>query len=271
MNPYDLTAAPFLCLYGLLLALCLFIALRVRQGEKSASPTDSGDLDPIQLAYLAGGSRRAIDAAVVGLMEAGAVTLNPKTRVLWSAEPVAGLPVSLAPFYQRIGIRVTIDWLSRALAPAVERVRVGLAVRGLAHDRAAARRLAWKSSISLWLLGAAGLARILLGAARDRPIGYITALTLITLLAAAAMSAATPTTSAEGARVVRQWRDRFSRVRRAPLEGELLLAFALTGGAVLTGTPYAAYARVRAVSDGGGCGGGGGGDGGGGCGGCGGH
>jgi hypothetical protein len=55
------------------------------------------------------------------------------------------------------------------------------------------------------------------------------------------------------------------RERRAPRDHELLLALALSGAVVLSGTAYEpVYAASKTMNSGGGCGGGGGG----GCGGC---
>jgi hypothetical protein len=81
-----------------------------------------------------------------------------------------------------------------------------------------------------------------------------------------------PVRTRAGGEALRELREDNARLMRAPRESEVALAVALAGTAVLTGTPYTAYAQWRGASgggdsSGGGCSGGGDG-GGGGCGGC---
>jgi len=85
-----------------------------------------------------------------------------------------------------------------------------------------------------------------------------------------------PTRTRAGKDALQGYQASHARASRAPLDHELLLAVALSGAAVLSGTAYApVYAASKTMSSGGdggdgggGCGGGGGGGGGGGCGGC---
>ena len=82
------------------------------------------------------------------------------------------------------------------------------------------------------------------------------------------MLATRPTRTRAGKDVLRTYQASHGRAARAPLDHELLLAVALSGAVVLSGTAYASvYAASRTMNSGGdggsGCGGGGGG-----CGGC---
>ena len=84
------------------------------------------------------------------------------------------------------------------------------------------------------------------------------------------MLAMRPTRTRAGKDVLKAYQASHARASRAPLDHELLLAVALSGAVVLSGTAYASvYAASQTMSRGGdggsGCGGGGGG---GGCGGC---
>jgi len=71
INPLDWTAGPFLTLYVILAGLaclaCFF--LRERIGRAQAP---SGNLDELQLAYLAGGPQRVADVVALGFMAAKA-------------------------------------------------------------------------------------------------------------------------------------------------------------------------------------------------------
>jgi hypothetical protein len=106
-----------------------------------------------------------------------------------------------------------------------------------------------------------------LGAERHHPIGLLLMLLLITAFGGIALARRSTRTRA-GKQVLKTYQASNARASRAPLDHELLLAMALSGAVVLSGTAYASvYAASKTMgsgSDGGSCGGGGGG----GCGGC---
>lgn len=76
MNPLNWTAQPFLTFYLQVatLALVLIAVLRWRIGRGRTG--DAAGLDVVQIAWLAGGPKRAADTALVGLLEYGAVVRN---------------------------------------------------------------------------------------------------------------------------------------------------------------------------------------------------
>lgn len=112
-----------------------------------------------------------------------------------------------------------------------------------------------------------GIAKMQVGLERHKPVGYLTMLLIVTAVVAVGHLIA-PRVTRAGREALAAEQARNARAARAPLDSELMLAVALTGLVVLSGTPYGAlYAASRA--SGGGCGGGGDGGGGGGCGGCG--
>jgi len=118
------------------------------------------------------------------------------------------------------------------------------------------------------LLLTLGLGKVVVGMSRGKPIGFLAVMIVISIVIGLFFLSA-PFSTVAGKAVLAKTREQNARASRAPQEWELMLAVALTGAVVLSGTPYAA---VRMRSDGGsGCGSGcgGGGDGGGGCGGCG--
>jgi uncharacterized protein (TIGR04222 family) len=118
-----------------------------------------------------------------------------------------------------------------------------------------------------------GLTKAFVGAERHHPVGFLIILLILTAVAGVVL-AMPPTRTRAGKEVLRTYQASHARASRAPLDHELLLAVALSGTVVLSGTAYAPiYAASKAMSSGGGdggggCGGGGGGGGGGGCGGC---
>jgi uncharacterized protein (TIGR04222 family) len=283
MNPYDLTATPFLELYIVLFLLAAIASSVLRLIEFSPPGlVNDANLDPVELAYLAGGRRRALDAVAVGLIDAGGAVLQTASRSLRPVDPAPLMARYLTPFRRAMPGAVDLARLGSVFRPGLDAVRDGLAARGLVFGEEDGRRAALLSSLPFCAMAAFGGARVVLGASRHHAVGYILGLTLLALFAAIVRALRPPVARRAGAQALRAYRAGGARLMRAPLESELVQAFALTGAAALAGTPLAAYARLSAQSGGAGgggdgdgsvssCGGGGDGGGGGGCGGCGGH
>jgi hypothetical protein len=121
------------------------------------------------------------------------------------------------------------------------------------------------------VLAAFGVAKLAVGAERDRPIEYLAAALVVTVLLAVIRFASLDRRSDAGRAAVRRARGIHERLRRAPTRTEMGLGVALFGTAVLAGSEFDDFHKLRAAgdggggssdsSDGGGCGGGG-------CGGC---
>jgi uncharacterized protein (TIGR04222 family) len=263
MNPLDWTAGPFLGLYIAVAvaawAFALFLRLRI---GKIAGKAPSFTL--AELAYLAGGDQRVGDAAIVGLLTAKAATLSKDGRTVdLDGEKIRTSP-DLAPF-AGLGLAGVMKRkaFQRQLRPAVEAIRVKLERLGLCLDfsQLMAYRLKVITLFALPLL--LGAAKVQVGLERHKPVGILGMLLIVTAIIAL-VHLFSPRLTRAGRAALAAEKTRNARAARAPLENELLLAVALTGLVVLSGTPYGAlYAASKAS------GGDGGGDGGGGCGGCG--
>jgi uncharacterized protein (TIGR04222 family) len=296
VNPFDLKGPEFLSLYLVVLAVALLAAYLARQSFRQptdAPPAEALDLHPYEVAYLAGGATRAINAVIAGLVHRGLVCVNVAERTL-SAQPSSTTPrlaVEKAA-YDHVLARpnLPIRELHSALASTVtdlgDRSRaLGLLVT---EERAALGRLL----PTLLVLGVAGFGaiKILVGMGRQRPVGFLTVLCIGTVVVAFAGFAR---------RLHRSWRGDLAleqfKVRNAALEyavprnvaqvtaDDLALAVGLFGAGVLASGPLADLKTALTPPAGSsscgsgsgcssGCGGGGGcggGCGGGGCGGCG--
>ena len=109
---------------------------------------------------------------------------------------------------------------------------------------------------------------MVVGLERGRPVGILFFLLLVTAAIMVVSAGNLPFRTRAGRTAAANARRLQARAARAPEESELVLAFALSGVAVLAGRPYA---PLLVPSGGSGCGGsgcGGGGGGGSGCGGC---
>lgn len=285
LDPLDWPGPAFLALYlclaigGLVLAFALCDRLR-DAGDGAASD----DLDLLEAAWLAGGPGRATATVVAGLIEAGEARLAPRgpfaVDSTITVESGSGpLPDFLAPFRGLAQGAVSHGALRRAVRAQLAPLRAGLERRGLVPDAARRARMLRTVPLVLGPVVLFGIAKALVGAARDRPVGILVLLILATIVLGGLVIARLPDRTERGDAALARCRARFRRAAEAPRAEEVLFAFALGGAAALVGTHLDAYGRLLRTDGGGGgdggCGGGhgggdGGGDGGGGgCGGCG--
>src|SRR5687767_4833561 len=93
-NVFDLRGLDFVLFYTILLLLCLACAFVLRQvlrgpGESGVDLGKGGALHPLEVAYLAGGPRAAIDAAAAALVHREVLMVTKTTHYL---QPRGGPP-----------------------------------------------------------------------------------------------------------------------------------------------------------------------------------
>jgi uncharacterized protein (TIGR04222 family) len=267
-NPFDWTAEPFLALYLAFAAVILLWGFRARSMIGPAAQA-SRQLSVLELAYLGGGARRLGDAALLSLTSGNGATIDPKGHKITVTDlnPLATLTgrstvLTVQPDMTRQQFQV-------AVTPIVERVQQRLRELGYSptEDQMTSFRMAVLPFVGLLL--AFGIIKAVVGSERHHPVGILVVLLFLTALAGILL-AKSPMRTRAGKDVLQSYQSSHARAARAPLDHELLLAVALSGAVVLSGTPYASvHAASQTMSSGGdgssGCGGGGGG---GGCGGC---
>ena len=270
LGPFDLAGGPFLSLYLILLAITLvagfLIPRRLRPAGRRQQVTDVDDL-----AMLAGGSPRFGDAVVARLLASGGLEMAGKDHFLVTP----GATGASAAERTVLALPSPIRWrdLKRALAACTDPLEQRLTQRGLLMDAAERAALRFWATFPYALLVAFGAIKMIVGSARERPVGYLTALVILTVIAAGVRWYSIDRRTEAGEKALEDARARAQRIRRAPTSGEMSEAVALFGTGVLAGSMWEDYHRLRSAgggSDGGSSGGDGGGGGscGGGCGGC---
>ncbi len=271
LNPFNWTAGPFLTLYLVLAAIVFLWGFRQRSmiGPPARSPHP---LSELELAFLAGGARRLGDAALLCLTSQQGATIDPKGRNI--------NVTSLTPLATLLGKSLELSFTSdmtrqqfqQAIEPLAARIRDRLQALGYypTDGQMTSFRLNVLPFVGLLLLF--GATKAMIGAERNHPVGFLMLLMAVTVIAGIRL-ASRPARTQAGKDALQTYQSRHARAARAPRDQELLLALALSGPVVLSGTAHASvYAAARTMSSGGGDGGGGcGGDGGGsggGCGGC---
>jgi uncharacterized protein (TIGR04222 family) len=268
LNPFDWTAGPFLLLYvgSAIILFALGFRFRSMIGPAAAK---IHKLSELELAYLAGGARRLGDAVLFGLTSGNGASIAPKDHKITVTDQAPLAAVMDRPPLLPVGPDMTRQKFQTAVEPLVERVRARLKTLGYCPSDAQMTSFRRTVLPFIVLLLMFGTTKAFIGAERHHPVGFLSFLLIVTVFAGIAL-ATPPLRTRAGEKVLQAYEASNARAARAPRDHELLLAVALSGAVILSGT---AYASVLAASQkmssgdggGGGCGGGGGG---GGCGGC---
>jgi uncharacterized protein (TIGR04222 family) len=270
-NPFNWTAAPFLSFYLCFAAIVFSLGYYLRSKIGPAAEA-THRLSELELAYLGGGARRVGDVMLLGLTSGSGAVLDPKSHKISVTDQALLAALIDRPPLLTFKPAMTRREFQTAVEPIVEHLRAGL--RKLGYCPTGRQVVSfWKSFLPFGvLLLAFGIIKAVVGAERGHPVGFLVILLILTVIGGIVL-AVPPTRTRAGNDALQSYQASHQRASRAPLESELLLAVALSGAIVLSGTAFAPiYAASRSMIIGGdGSGGGGGcsgGGGGGGCGGC---
>lgn len=271
LGPFDMTGGPFLVLYvGLLLAAIVagfVIPRRMRPGGRAQQVTDAD-----QLAWLAGGGVRFVDALVTRLLATGDLTLLAKDG--FYIRP--GARGKTAAEQRVLALSSPVPWstIVAQIKSYAEPVAEKLQAAGLLISAKEAADIRFYQTLPYVFLIGFGATKWIIGDNRGRPVGILTAFLMVTLVIAVIRWFKVDRRTQAAMDVLDDARLRHERLKIAPTTDEVGTAVALFGTTVLAGSAWSNYHTMRMASSGGdggsgGCSSGGGGCGGGGCGGCG--
>jgi uncharacterized protein (TIGR04222 family) len=298
MNVLDLRGPEFLEFYIFLLgcatlgATILRWVLRSPGGEVSHLKSE---LDPFETAYLAGGPKMAVDAALTSLVHSSALSLSAGGSRFKVNAPPAGRrsPLEKAVFNRIAYGESAASDLHRAAVELTESMANRLCQSNLALTPNQVKTVRIVPAFLVGLVFVLGIVKTGVGISRNKPVFLLILLCLIAILITSWFAFKVIHRSRAGDRLLNRLRDRnvalHTAVKSAPERmacNDVAFALALFGPTILT---TGALLRLRYVlwpvrqsgdggwggsscGGGGGCGGGGcggGGGGGGGCGGCG--
>jgi uncharacterized protein (TIGR04222 family) len=266
-NPFDWTAVPFLTLYSSLAAIALLLGLRERS-TIGPHARMTHQLGVFELAYLAGGARRLGDAILLSLTSGHGAIISAMDNTITVTDQSALAAHMRRPPLLGFQRNMTRQQFQTSVNPIVERVRARL--RELGYAPTGGQMTSFRTNVLpfIALLVLFGIIKAVIGAERHHPIGILIFLLVATVFAGIAL-ARTPSRTRAGKDALQSYQASNARAARAPLEHELLLAVALSGAVILSGTEHASvYAASKTMGGGDGGSGCGGGGGGGGCGGC---
>lgn len=266
------TGADFLLFYAVMLLTCVglgvWIPANLRpQGRKGAVE------DPEEIALLAGGAQRHALTVLADLYVQGAIDKTKKAKVSVMRTQVETSAAGTAVL-NKVG-DFSLSETMKTLKEHAKEIEMGLIRRGLLMDAGEVITLRLWSVAPYALLVLVGFYRQQAGKELGEPTGFLVALLVLTIVLGLIRAGTMNPRTMAGNLVLKNWRERSSRIKRAPEGREVPLAVGLFGTAVLAGTPYAHVHAMRQTGSGGdggssgdGSDGGGGGCGGG-CGGCG--
>ncbi len=259
MNPLNWSAGPFLLFYSCValgtLVLLVFWRQNLGRGDGGAN---AAGLDAVQLAYLAHGSARAVDTVLVGLFEARAI-LRGENAPLSLAGVDAAVPGPLRGYCPQMPSSVTLE----SLRPLVQRrerlMRAELAELGFVPKQDPIDTFKAAATFAMFIPIILGIAKIVIGSHRGHPVGILVVLVVLTWVIGLPMVLKSPYRTQAGTAALARLRRERGRAARAPVAGEVMFAFALTGAAVLAGRSYHGFFIPKRGGGGdfGGCGGGG--------------
>jgi uncharacterized protein (TIGR04222 family) len=198
VNPFDLPGPDFLEFYLAAAAIALVVAAWLRLYLRQ--PADDGDvwpaaLSPYHLAYLAGGRRLAVHAAVAALVQRGTLRVDRASRSLSTSESSPqGAPRLEREAHKRVvragshSVRegsLSLRELQGEALPELERIREDLERDGLAVSASRAWVAQCLPLILVLAMALTGLVKILVGLSRHRPVGFLAFLVFLTVVVAA--------------------------------------------------------------------------------------
>lgn len=239
-NPLDWDGPSFLKLYLVLGVAALVAGIRTRRGTASERDAGGAALSPYEAAYLSGGAPRVVDAAIAELLARGTATWEPSSQTV-QVYPTMGLPAPLDAVVRQLHStpdpKRALPLIEPALSPLVQTLRL----RGLLLDEDAARERARRAALPAFVVFGLGLAKIGVGLARDRPVGFLVLLSIAVLIMAVVLLRSTARVTGAGRRALMRSRRDHAAAMRAPRQQDMAIAVALLGTAALAGTAYAAY------------------------------
>ena len=232
MNPLDLKGPEFLQLY-LGLAFIAVVIVRILQnalrGPNEEPPPPALDLDPYEVAFLAGRESLAADAALAALVQKGALQVDIDTdRVsVKNGLPEGRVhPLERAIFQEasKPQIEQTINLFRKTVAEYARPLRHKLRRLNLVLDDDRENTVTW---LPVFLAGALvlfGVMKMIVGISRGKPIGLLCILLVITFVAFGVVVTRAPHRTRMGDRAIRRLSETHEALRTTASSDKSALA-----------------------------------------------
>lgn len=186
----DKRGGEFLKWYGVSFVLAVIASFawprmaRDRAGRRTLPVTDRFDI-----AFLGGGVDRVVDAALAALYCRKRVRVDAGTTPakMWS-EASPAEPGDLHDVEARVlravpaSIRISLSQVRKTARFTLHSMQDRLAREGLLESASSFRRLRWMAALPVLAVMLLGVAKVFVGSSRDRPVGYLVVLLLLSLV-----------------------------------------------------------------------------------------
>jgi uncharacterized protein (TIGR04222 family) len=235
LGPFDLNGSEFLLLYVVLLGFAWLASVMLAQRNRPAGRDQAVD-DPDYIAYLAGGADRVCESAVARLVAGGGLIHQADGRFTLISRDAATSDIE----HKILMTRMPTHWpkfLPRLEKP-MRQVELKMISAGLLMTEAQRSHMRRLQALPFIVVFAVGLVKVLVGVSRDRPVGFLLALLLLTAVCGFLRYRRVDARTVAGVRALDGARTRSSRLRAAPMAPEIGMAVALFGMPVLMGSPF---------------------------------
>jgi uncharacterized protein (TIGR04222 family) len=243
LNPLDMAGPQFLLLYVVLMIAAAIIARLIKRSLVSPQWSDMRriNLDPYEAAYLRGGARHAIDAAIAMLAQKQLLKVSKTTRSISTTGP---MPAGSHWFEKAVhhamapnsGRQINDIRSSSMLTPHTDRLASQLKERGLIPADSRWQTARTVSALIMLAVLLLGVAKILVGVSRNRPVGFLNLLCIITGIIMVVVYKSRPARTRLGDQALEQLRDESAALQMAArtqphllTSGDVALAIGLFG------------------------------------------
>jgi uncharacterized protein (TIGR04222 family) len=208
-NPFDMLGEQFLSFYMYTAVLALVVAAALRWQAKGGSADAARvDLNPYEVAYLRESPSLALRAAVANLISKKALELDPTGSVTRTGVQSHAHPLEEA-ILLTASTPTTLRTLERRVSTSLDRIGDRLEELGLLVD-GAKRNLARVGGLLVGGVVAVGAIKIVVGVARDKPVGYLVLLVVVTIILRLVINALIPLhRTRAGERAIARMQDKY--------------------------------------------------------------
>lgn len=189
-NPLDFSGVDFLKFYAITLAATIVGGLAIRRILRMPDDqTPLPQLDAYECAVLAGGEELAMQVAVSELVVGGQLSVNKQLENALTAlppEPVGSHPL-LRATYEAVARRTDAGLLDAFNGARPEAAKLGarLEERKLLETKDSSYASRWAPALLMSAVFVLGAAKVIVGASRGKPVGFLVVMCIAAAIAAA--------------------------------------------------------------------------------------
>jgi uncharacterized protein (TIGR04222 family) len=216
LNILDLRGPEFLTWYlqwFALAAVAFFILRWLLSRPPPAAVVGGRDLDPFEIAWLEGGPAAVVRAALASLHHRKLITMQHGQVVSHMREHDAALPPIEKEVFRGVRHGLSARELALLVDDECERIAARLEDEGLAIGPRRRAVLQIVPAIGMSVCFSIGVVKLMLGIARDRPVGFLAILLVASAVALVCAVRFVPRRTTAGTRLLRELGERYEALR----------------------------------------------------------